>query len=127
MRSMLFVPAGNPAVIAKAAASAADAVCIDLEDSVPGPEKPRSRANVAAALRDLSFGAKRRIVRINGLETQVSYRDLIEVVEADGGHLDLVMVPKVGSPDDVRFVDRLLTQIELACGFTVGAIGIEAQ
>ncbi|MGH9240057.1 MAG: aldolase/citrate lyase family protein, partial [Vicinamibacterales bacterium] len=45
MRSMLFVPASRPAMIAKAAASAADAVCLDLEDSVLPDEKVASRGN----------------------------------------------------------------------------------
>lgn len=127
MRSMLFVPASNPAVIAKAAASAADAVCIDLEDSVPPTEKVSSRRNVSAALADLDFGRKLRIVRINGLETPYAYRDVIDVVEAAGQHIDLVMIPKVGSPDDVRFVDRLLTQIEMQRSPMPRRIGIEAQ
>ncbi|MDB4877872.1 MAG: CoA ester lyase [Gemmatimonadetes bacterium] len=126
MRSMLFVPAGNPAVIAKAAASAADAVCIDLEDSVPTEQKAASRPNVVNALTTLDFGGKRRIFRVNGLDTSYTYRDLVDVVEAAGDHLDLVMIPKVGSPHDVRFVDRLLTQIEMDRGLT-RRIGIEAQ
>jgi citrate lyase beta subunit len=127
MRSMLFVPGSNPAVIAKAAASAADAVCIDLEDSVPPSEKVSSRRNVSAALADLDFGRKRRIVRINGLETPYAYRDIIDVVESAGEYIDLVMVPKVGSPDDLRFVDRLLTQIEMQHSPVSRRIGIEAQ
>jgi citrate lyase beta subunit len=127
MRSMLFVPGSNPAVIAKAAASAADAVCIDLEDSVPPSEKVASRRNVSAAFADLDFGRKRRIVRINGLETPYAYRDIIDVVESAGEHIDLVMVPKVGSPDDLRFVDRLLTQIEMQHSPVSRRIGIEAQ
>jgi citrate lyase beta subunit len=124
---MLFVPAANPAIIAKAAASQADAVCIDLEDSVSANEKAASRPKVADALAQLDFGTKRRIVRINGLDTQYAYRDLIEVVEAVGDNVDLVMVPKVSGPDDVRFVDRLLTQVELERGLRPRRIGIEAQ
>jgi citrate lyase subunit beta/citryl-CoA lyase len=127
MRSMLFVPAADPAIIAKAAASAADAVCIDLEDSVPVGHKAAARANVSAALQQLDFGTKRRIYRINGLDTGFAYRDIIEVVEAAGDRIDLIMIPKVGSPDDVRFVDQLVTQIELAHGFATGRIRLEAQ
>ncbi len=127
MRSMLFVPAADPAIIAKAAASAADAVCIDLEDSVPLPQKAAARANVSAALQQLDFGAKRRIYRINALDTGFAYRDVVDVVEAAGERVDLIMIPKVNSPDDVRFVDRLLTEIELARGFDTGRIRLEAQ
>ena len=125
-RSMLFVPAARWQVIEKAAVSAADAVCIDLEDSVASSEKASSRANVIRAFQTLDFGRRTRTFRINDLETPFAYRDLIEVVEESGSRIDLVMVPKVNSPADVLFVDKLLTQIEAHCGLT-RRIGIEAQ
>jgi citrate lyase subunit beta/citryl-CoA lyase len=56
----------------------------------------------------------------------LAYRDLIEVVEAAGTHIDLVMLPKVGAPEDIAFVDQLLTQIEAHCGLT-RRIGVAAQ
>jgi citrate lyase subunit beta/citryl-CoA lyase len=127
MRSELFVPARDPAVIAKAAASAADAVCIDLEDSVSVDHKAASRPNVARGLSELDFRGKRRVFRINALDTGFALRDVIEVVEAAGSYVDAVMVPKVGSANDVRFVDQLLTQIEMERGLQRGRIGIEAQ
>ncbi|HEY4350440.1 MAG TPA: CoA ester lyase, partial [Paraburkholderia sp.] len=125
-RSMLFVPANRWPMIVKAAASAADAVCIDLEDSVPASEKEASRANVVRAFAELDFGPRARMVRINGLDTPWAYRDVIDVVETAGDRLELVMVPKVGAAADVAFVDTLLTQIERHKGFP-RAIGIEAQ
>jgi citrate lyase subunit beta/citryl-CoA lyase len=125
-RSLLFVPASKPAMIQKAAASAADAVCIDLEDSVTPAEKAASRANVIGALKELDFGGRVRMFRINGLDTLFAYRDLVEVVEAAGDRLDLVMVPKVGSARDVQFVETLLLQIEANVRLT-RPIGIEAQ
>jgi citrate lyase beta subunit len=123
---MLFVPASRPAMIQKAAASAADVVCIDLEDSVTPDEKAPSRAHVIRALKALDFGGRARMVRINALDTPFAYRDLIEVVEAAGDHLDLVMVPKAGSARDVEFVHTLLSQIE-ANSRVATPIGIEAQ
>ena len=125
-RSMLFVPASRPAMIPKAAASAADSVCIDLEDAVAPDEKPASRANVIRALTEIDFGRRVRMVRINGLDGPFAYRDLIEIVEAAGDRLDLIMIPKVGSPRDVVFVDMLLTQVE-ASTRSSKRIGIEAQ
>ena len=123
---MLFVPASRPAMIPKAAASAADAICIDLEDAVAPSEKPASRAHIVQALKDIDFGRRVRMFRINGLDGPFAYRDLVEVVEAAGDRLDLVMIPKVGHPRDVVFVDMLLSQIE---GNTrlPKRIGIEAQ
>jgi malyl-CoA/(S)-citramalyl-CoA lyase len=125
-RSMLFVPASRWAMVEKASASAADAVCLDLEDSVAPDEKAASRTNIIRAFSELDFGRRVRMFRINSLDTPFAYRDLIEVVEAAGNNVDLVMVPKVSSPEEVNFVDLLLTQIEMNCGLT-RRIGIEAQ
>jgi len=125
-RSMLFVPASRPSMIEKAAASVADAVCIDLEGSVVPDEKATSRSHVVRALQELDFGRRVRMVRINALDTAYAYRDLVEVIEDAGDRVDVVMVPKVGSAGDVLFVDRLLAQIEAHRGFS-RRIGIEAQ
>jgi citrate lyase beta subunit len=125
-RSMLFVPASRWNMVEKAAASTADAVCLDLEDSVAAGDKAAARANAVRAFRELNFGRRTRMLRINGLDTPFAYRDLIEVVEPAGGGIELVMLPKANSPYDVSFVDTLLTQMEMNCGFT-RAIGIEAQ
>jgi citrate lyase subunit beta/citryl-CoA lyase len=125
-RSALFVPASRWAMIEKAAQSAADAVIMDLEDAVVLAEKDAGRANVIRALRELDFGPRLRIYRMNGLDTPFAYRDLIDVVEAAGDRVDMVMVPKVSAPEDVLFVERLLSQIELGRGLT-RPIGIEAQ
>ena len=125
-RSMLYVPASRPEMIEKAARSDADAVCIDLEDAVAPDHKEASRANVVRALTDLDFGTRTRLVRINGLGTKYAYRDIIEVIESAGQFVDLLMLPKTNGPDDVRFVDTLLTQIE-ARGSLAKRIGIEAQ
>lgn len=120
-RSMLFVPSARWKMIEKAAASGADVVCLDLEDSVPAAEKAAARGHCARAFREVDFRGSVRMLRINGLDTPFAYRDLIEVVEAAGDAIDLVMLPKAGRPADVLFVETLLRQM--------GAerIGIEAQ
>ena len=123
---MLFVPSARWPMIEKAAASVADAVCLDLEDSVPEAEKAGGRANIVRALREFDFGSRLRLVRINALDTPFAYRDLVETVEAAGDRIDLIMLPKAGAAGNVAFVDTLLTQIEMARGFR-NRIGIEAQ
>jgi len=125
-RSMLFVPAARWPMIEKAAASAADAVCLDLEDSVPDAEKAAGRDNAVRAFQELDFGQRLRMLRINALDTPFAYRDVVDVVEVAGSRLDLIMLPKAGSAADVAFVDILLGQIERARGFE-RQIGIEAQ
>jgi citrate lyase subunit beta/citryl-CoA lyase len=64
-------------------------------------------------------------VRINGLDTHYMYRDVVDIVEQAGAHLDTVLVPKVGTPADLYLVDCLLTQIEDALRLP-HRIGLEA-
>lgn len=124
-RSVLLVPASNWGMIQKTATAQADAVCIDLEDAVALGEKEASRANVSRAFKELDFGRKLKMFRMNGLDTAFAYRDLVEIVEAAGDRVDLIVVPKVGRPEDVYFVETLLSQIENYKGFE-RPIGMEA-
>lgn len=126
IRSMLFVPASRPAMIAKAAASVADAVCLDLEDSVLPDEKVASRGNVVRALHEIDFGRRVRMVRINSLDSEYADRDLADVMESAADVVDVVMIPKVGSAADVAFVDSVLARIESARSLP-RRIGVEAQ
>jgi citrate lyase subunit beta/citryl-CoA lyase len=96
----------------KAAASNADLVFLDLEDSVSPTEKVAARAKVVRALKTLNWGKKTRAVRVNDLETEYAYQDIISVVEEAGEYLDIIIVPKVKSAKDVWWVDVLLSQIE---------------
>ena len=125
-RSQLVAPGVSERFIAKAAASEADVVLLDLEDSVPVDQKAEARARVIAALRDLDFGRKAVSVRINALDTPFMYRDLIDVVEQSGPRLDLVMAPKVACAADVHMLDVLLSQLEAATG-RKSRIGLEVQ
>lgn len=111
-RSQLAVPASNPRFIEKAAQSAADVIFLDLEDAVAPSEKVAARANAIAALNDIDWGDKTLQVRINGLDTEYMYRDVIDIVEACP-RLDMLLIPKVGVPADVYVVDTLVTQIEM--------------
>ncbi|MYB03634.1 MAG: CoA ester lyase [Acidimicrobiaceae bacterium] len=126
-RSELAVPGSRPELFEKAAMSRADYVFLDLEDAVSPDEKETARHNVIAALGDIDWRAagKTVSVRINGLDTHYMYRDLIDVVEKAGAHLDTILVPKVGVPGDIYTVDALVTQIEQAKGFS-HRIGVEA-
>lgn len=116
-RSELAVPASSTKMIEKAVGLDADVIFLDLEDAVAPGEKEAARSNVVRAVNDLDWGSKSVSYRINGLDTHFMYRDLIDVYEACGEKLDLVMVPKVGCASDVYAVDMLLTQIEDAKGF----------
>lgn len=124
-RSVLLVPGSHWGMIQKTAAARADAVCIDLEDAVVPEEKEASRANVVRAFTEIDFGSKLRMFRMNGLDTHFAYRDLVEIVEAAGDRIDLIVIPKVNRPEDVYVVETLLGQIESYKGYS-RPIGIEA-
>ena len=109
-RSKLFVPGSRTALFEKAAASAADVVCLDLEDAVAPADKDQARDNIVAALNDVDWGEKLVTVRINGLDTNWCYRDVIALVEKGGERLDAIMLPKVGNASDVYAIDMLIAQ-----------------
>jgi malyl-CoA/(S)-citramalyl-CoA lyase len=123
-RSELAVPGSRVELFEKAAKGPADVIFLDLEDAVAPDQKPAARKNLIAALNDIDWRGKTISMRINGLDTQYMYRDLVEVLEGAPGKLDLVMIPKVGTAADVYMVDAMLTQIETATGVKK-RIGIE--
>jgi malyl-CoA/(S)-citramalyl-CoA lyase len=114
-RSLLSVPASSERFFAKAAASAADTIMLDLEDSVAPDQKDAARRRAVEVVNGLDWGGKTLLVRINGLDTPWAYKDLIAVAEACP-RLDGVMVPKIDAPRDVYFVESLLEQVERGAG-----------
>jgi malyl-CoA/(S)-citramalyl-CoA lyase len=115
-RSELAVPGSSPRFFEKAAAGPADAVFLDLEDAVAPDKKDEARKNVIEAIGDVDWGDKVLSVRINGLDTPLMYRDVIDVLENASDRLDLIMIPKVGTAADIYAVDMLVTQVETAMG-----------
>src|SRR5579863_537999 len=112
-RSELAVPGSNPGMFEKAAKSQADIIFLDCEDAVAPDDKEKARVNIIAGLNDIDWGAKTMMLRINGLDTHYMYRDVVDIVEACP-RLDMILIPKVGVPQDVYAVDMLVTQIEQA-------------
>lgn len=117
-RCQLFGPGSRPAIFAKMAASAADVINLDLEDSVAPSDKDIARANVIEAISSVDWGHKTLSVRINGLDTPWWYRDVVDLLEKGGERLDLIMIPKVGCAEDLYAVDALVTAVERAMGRT---------
>lgn len=117
-RCQLFGPGSNTKLFPKMAASAADVINLDLEDSVAPSDKDAARANVIEALNTVDWGSKYMSVRINGLDTPYWYRDVVDLMEQAGDRLDQIMIPKVGCAEDVYALDALVTAIERAKGRT---------
>ena len=115
-RCQLFGPGSRPALFEKMAASAADVVNLDLEDSVAPGDKDTARQNVIEAVNTIDWGRKTVSVRINGLDTPWWYRDVVDLLENCGPRLDQIMIPKAGCAGDIYAVDALVTGIERATG-----------
>ncbi|MHA6344769.1 L-malyl-CoA/beta-methylmalyl-CoA lyase [Roseivivax sp. CAU 1761] len=115
-RCQLFGPGSRPQIFEKMAASEADVINLDLEDSVAPDDKDGARRNVIAAIGDIDWGQKTLSVRINGLDTPYWYRDVVDLLEQAPERLDLIMIPKVGCAADLYAVDALVTAVERAKG-----------
>lgn len=115
-RCQLFGPGSRTALFAKMAASEADVINLDLEDSVAPGDKDQARVNIIAATHDVDWGKKTLSVRINGLDTPFWYRDVVDLLEQASDRLDQIMIPKVGCAADVYAVDALVSAIEAAKG-----------
>lgn len=115
-RCQLFGPGSNTKLFPKMAASAADVINLDLEDSVAPSDKDSARANIIEAINTIDWGDKVLAVRINSLDTPYWYRDVVDLLEQAGERLDQIMIPKVGCAEDVYAVDALVTAIEQAKG-----------
>ena len=111
-RSVLATPGSNPRMIAKALASEADVVMIDLEDAVAPAEKAAARETVATALREGDWRGRPRTFRINALDTPWFARDLVTVYDLAEGQIDLIVLPKASDPSDVQTVGTILTSLE---------------
>ena len=125
-RSELCCPASSLKMMTKAAAGSADEVIFDLEDGCALSQKAAARKTLIEALHTLDFKGRIRAFRPNGVHTKFFYRDVIEVGEAAGTNVDVVVLPKVQEAADVVFADRLLTQIEQNVGLPPGQIKLEA-
>ncbi|MFN3262659.1 MAG: HpcH/HpaI aldolase/citrate lyase family protein [Pikeienuella sp.] len=113
-RCQLFGPGSRPALFPKMAASAADVVSIDLEDSVAPADKPAAREAAIEAINGIDWGKKALSVRINGLDTEWWHQDVTQLIERTNGRLDLIMIPKAGNGKDVYAVDAVVSAAEAA-------------
>jgi citrate lyase subunit beta / citryl-CoA lyase len=111
-RSELATPASSERMCEKAARAGADLVFLDLEDACAPQAKESARSTAVSALTELDWGTTVRAVRVNGLETEWCYGDVVELVTGARDSLDVIIVPKVRSARDVWWVDVLLTQLE---------------
>jgi citrate lyase subunit beta / citryl-CoA lyase len=119
LRSLLFAPGNHARRVEKALSVDADAVILDLEDAVAVAEKPATRAVVASATQRPRRGLL--YVRVNAIDTEFCYGDLVAVVQAG---LDGIILPKVESAAGAATIDWLLAQLERDRNLPQGAIDL---
>ena len=125
MRSLLFVPANGGSKLDKAMASGADAVIVDLEDSISPAGKAEARKSATAFVADAVKAATRPrlLVRVNGFETGLTDADLDAIVPA---RPDAIMLPKAEGGAGVIHADAKLGVREAISGLADGHIKIVA-
>jgi citrate lyase subunit beta/citryl-CoA lyase len=104
-RSVLYMPGSNARALEKAKTLAADGVILDLEDSVAPNAKDAARKQVAEAVKAGGFGSREVFIRVNGVDTPWHADDLAAAAHAAP---DVILVPKVSSPDTLEMIGRRL-------------------
>lgn len=126
-RSLLGIPGNERGLVSGALDSAADEIFLDLEDSLGPGEKGAARSALIDIVADHDWTDRGLSYRINGTDTRWWYDDVVEVVEAVGGAIDTLIIPKVRDPADVQAVEKLLASVEANTGLPAGAVGLSAQ
>ena len=104
-RSVLYMPGSNARAIEKARTLPADAVILDLEDSVAPEAKETARRQVTDAVKAGGFGAREVFIRINGVDTPWHADDLVAAARAAP---DAIVVPKISNPETLELIGRRL-------------------
>jgi len=114
-RSALYIPGSKERALDKAKALPCDAILFDLEDAVAPDEKAAARALLSHTLAQGGYGARAKIVRVNGLDTEWGRADLDAFAAAiqSGVQIDAVLIPKVSSPADLDTVAAVIPDVPL--------------
>jgi len=122
LRSLLFVPGDSERKLSRVPQSGADALILDLEDSVVPANRPLARRQTRDFLESTGSVEFRRYVRINPLSSGVALDDLAAVV---GGRPDGILLPKC-DPEDLKTLDRYLSALETVSTFPPGGVRVIA-
>ena len=122
-RTMMFVPANNPAMIKDAGIYSADSIMLDLEDSVSLTEKDAARMLVYEAIKTVDFGGSEIVVRVNGQDTPFYDEDVRAMVKAG---VDVIRLPKTESAAMIQKLVKDIEHWEDKYGIEKGSIGVMA-
>ena len=118
-RALLYMPGDDRRKIEKATTLSVDCICMDMEDGVAVTRKAEARAVIAQAMKELDFGKSERCIRINSLGSGFEEFDLIAALATNP---DSIVMPKIETAEQVRWVSKHIETYELSSNLKVGSI-----
>lgn len=122
-RALLYMPGDDRRKIEKATTLGVDCICMDLEDGTAVNKKAEAREVIAQTMRELDFGKSERCIRINSVGSGFEKDDLPAALAA---RPDTIVVPKVESAEQVKWVSGEIESFELSNSLLVGGIRLLA-
>jgi len=118
-RALLYMPGDDRRKIEKSTTLGVDSVCMDMEDGVAMNKKAEARAVIAQAMKELDFGASERCIRINSIGSGMEKYDLAAALTTNP---DAIVVPKIESAEQVKWVSDHIETHELASNKNIGTV-----
>jgi len=118
-RALLYMPGDDRRKIEKSTTLGVDCICMDMEDGVAANKKAEARAGIAQAMKELDFGKSERCIRINSVGSGIEKYDLAAALAANP---DSIVVPKVESAEQVKWVSDHIETYELSSNRNIGGI-----
>ena len=118
-RALLYMPGDDRRKIEKATTLGVDSICMDMEDGVAMNKKAEARAAIAQAMKELDFGTSERCIRINSVGSGMEKYDLAAALTTNP---DAIVVPKIESAEQVKWVSDHIETHELSSNKNIGTI-----
>ena len=118
-RALLYMPGDDRRKIEKATTLRVDSICMDMEDGVAMNKKAEARAVIAQAMKDLDFGTSERCIRINSVGSGMEKYDLAAALTTNP---DAIVVPKIESAEQVKWVSDHIETHELSSNKSIGTV-----
>ena len=118
-RALLYMPGDDRRKIEKSTTLGVDSICMDMEDGVAANKKAEARAVIAQAMKELDFGTSEKCIRINSIGSGIEKYDLAAALATNP---DAIVVPKVESAEQVKWVSDHIETYELSSNKNIGSI-----
>lgn len=118
-RALLYMPGDDRRKIQKATTLGVDSICMDMEDGVAANKKAEAREVIAGAMKELDFGSSERCIRINQIGSGLEKYDLAAALATNP---DTIVVPKVETAEQVKWVSEHIETYELSSKLNIGSI-----